>query len=229
MIPEIRKKLSSTYDFIANHYWPLLIIFTPILGIYEIIKIVLYKSLSENIFTNPSIIIFIINFFYNGLLLTLLIFIIDQIYTKNKFSFNDLIDFVLKHFLLISVSIFLIGILIKIGLFLLILPGIYAMTRLAIVPYLQCLDGIKIKESFQVSFEFSKKNTWIIFSSILIIYIPILFFVLLQKFISSQLVVSLISIFIHLLFIIEVILIYHFYIDIKENMKTFFGTINNSE
>ncbi|MEJ2544941.1 MAG: hypothetical protein P8Y99_12815 [Calditrichaceae bacterium] len=229
MIKEIKEKLSETNDFIANHFWPLLIIFTPIFGVYEILKIVIYRFLWDNIFVSYTVVIFIINFIFNGLLVLMVIFVIDQIYHKKKFSFSDIKSFIIKYFVMVSFSVFIIGILVQIGFLLLIVPGIYIMARLAIVPYLQSLDGIKLKESFQLSYELSKNNAWVIFICTSIIFIPILIFLLIQRGVSNQLVYSLLSILLHLIYIAEVVLIYHFYIDIKENMRAFFSSKNNSE
>ncbi len=222
MKTKIIAQLNITADFLKKHFWPLLILSIPVVIIYEVLKITMYQLDFSYDFINYSYIIFFVNFIYSGVFACILIYSLDKMYYSISFSLPDIKEFVVEKFFLIASSVFLIRTFISIGLILFILPGIYIMGRLAISPFLLGLDKVKFINSFRLSYEYSKNNTWIIFISLLIVSIPAIFLQMVQNFVQSQITMSILSIFIYLNYILESIVIYLFYVDIRASMiKTY--------
>ena len=218
MFSEIKLKISRTLSFIKKNIWPFFIICTPIVIIFKIMSPFVYEFNLWNMLSASDYILILLNFIYNGFYLIVLIFLINIMYEDKKFSINDVFIFIKQKFLGIALIIFIIKILTNIGYIFLILPGIYILSRLAIAPYLYSIDSCKIYNSFWLSITYTKKHVWKIFLTIIIINIPIIPLFIIQQLISNHLFISIISVFFQLYYIVEVVLFYIFYLDIKEFM-----------
>lgn len=218
MFSEIKLKISGTLTLIEKYIWQFLLICIPIILIYVIMSPIVYKFNLWNMISVSKYIPLVLNFIYNGFYLTILIFLINIMYENKKFSINDVFLFIRQKFLGIALIIFVIKILTNIGFILLILPGIYILSRLAITPYLFSIDGCKIYNSFWLSLTYSKKYVWTIFLTIIIINIPIIPVFIIRVLVSNLVIVSIISFLLQLYYIVEVVLFYIFYLEIKEFM-----------
>ena len=225
---EVTQKLNSTLDFIRKNYWPVFIISVPILIVNEIVNLILY-----NLFLDNENILFLLTFLFglllNGLLGVTLIFIIYNIHFKKSFTKSEISHFILKNIIYVSVCLFVINFVTRIGIILLIVPGIYLASRLAMTPYFLCLDNVKLIQSFNLSWEYSKKDFWVIFICISIIAIPAIFLLFIQVFIESQIIISIISILISINVIIGYILIFYFYLDIRSYLNRVYSNSDKNE
>ena len=222
------QKLNSTFDFVRKNYWPIFIISVPILILNEIINVVLYRLFLDN-----ENLLFLLTFSFglllNGLLGVTLIYIIYNIHLKKSFTRQEITDFILKNIIYVSVCLFIINFVTRIGIILLIVPGIYLASRLAIAPFFICLDNLKLIQSFNLSWEYSKKDFWVIFLSISTVAIPGILLLFIQAFSETQIIISIISILISINVIIGYILIFYFYLDIKSNLNQVYGKADNIE
>lgn len=214
----IKVKLTDTLDFVKKHYWPLLILSFPIVFTFEVLKIILYKIDMSSSISYFSFINILLYFLYSGVFVSVIVFSVDKLYNNIPFGFTELRTFLFRNFLILALSSFIIGILVRIGFILLVLPGIYILGRLAIAPFLIGLDKSKLLNSFYISFEFSKKDTWAIFLCLFVISIPAAILHFAQDFLVTQIMVSIFSLIIYLNYVVESVLIYLFYIEIKANM-----------
>lgn len=218
MIREIKLKIDATFALIEKYVWAFLIICTPIVTIYEVFRIFIYKLSIWYGFYNYEYIILLTNFIYNGFYLALLIFLIHLMYENKKSSINDLFLFIKQNWWGIALIVLVIQILTNIGLFLLILPGVYIFSRLVVAPYLFSIDGYKIYNSFRLSFIYSTEHIWTLFLTTIFLSIPVIPLIIIKRFVPSQILVSIITILMQLYYITGVVLYYLFYLEIKEHM-----------
>ena len=213
MLQAIIIKLHDTFEFSKKYYWQILIFTLPILVSFNILESIIPAVFpDENL---SSFLMLVLGFCYNGIFYTVLIYITDRLYKNKSISVDDIKEFIIKNFLPVTASLLAILFVSIAGLFLLIIPGIIMYSRLAITPYLLCLDEQKFQNSFNTSFQHSKPYTWIIFISSLIISLPEVILTL-GQFSSSQFLPSwIIIIFSYVISIFHIILLYYFYVDIK--------------
>lgn len=223
MLQAVIIKLHTTFEFSLKYYWPLLIFTLPLFVSYNLLEYIIPGVIPDK---NLNVFISIIlGFFYNGVFYTLLIYITDRIYNDKSISVSDIKEFIIKNFLPVTGSLLVILFVSIGGLFFFIIPGIILYSRLAITPYLLCLDDQKFQNSFHSSFIYSKPYTWIIFFSSVIISLPqvILTLGLYSTTFLSSWVVIILSYFISIL---HIVLLYHFYIDIKSQNANHYSQIN---
>jgi len=215
MILKIKEKINVTIDFTYQYYWPFLIICTPFIIIYRALLIILIRNYGALNSAGYSLLVLILNFIFDGFFLLLVIFLINTIHHKQKFSLKDINKFITDNFFTVALSIFLINLVTRIGLYLLILPGIYILVRLSLTPFLISLDNINLMRAFHLSFQLSKQNTWVMFFSILIVSIPAILFGIILQFTSNIVFSFLLNLILYGFYIVETILIYHFYLELK--------------
>ncbi len=216
MTNEITAKLKATVTFSKKYYWPLLLFSVPVILFFYILE-----SIIPLLVSNENVSLFfniMLTFIYNGIFYSLLIYIIDCLHNNKLVSVADIKIFVKNNFTQMAAAVILISLFSIAGLFLFIIPGIYLYARLAIAPYLLCLDQTGFQHSFYTSYQYSKRYTWLIFLSSLFISIPevILAF---DQFVTLYFSTWLYTIVSYLTSILQTILIYHFYSEIKTRIN----------
>ena len=214
----INIRLKAVYEFLAGNFKLLLIFSMPIALIYHFLYLLLGGPGEVLKFNFNTISQILLGFLYIGSLMTVMIYLVDGLTNKRKIDIEELKHFSKQNILIISISIFLVIILTNIGFLLLLIPGIYVFTRLASVPFLISLDKVKLFHSIDLSFEYSKKYTWPMFFCFMIITF-IQFNILAILAILQINVAGFIGTIVNALaYVVEIILVYHFYLDIKKDM-----------
>ncbi len=207
----INLRFKSVYEFIKKHYRILVIPYI-IVSIIYFIFLEISNNYVDNFFTISFFIIFV------GSFSTAVIYIVNSLYFDKNITTNNFILFMKNKTILVLISLLFIIIFTNIGFLLLIIPGIIISARLACVPLLISLDNVKLVNSFNLSYVYSKKYTWSLFICLLLIsIIPIQFglIISLYGYIKSYLIDAFV---LSLIYFLEVILVFHFYIDIKDQM-----------
>lgn len=218
MKDELKKKINQTLGFIKNNYWPLVIIGLPVFVILEIIGVSLTNMYLDNEDAFSALLTIIVQFFINGFVVLLFIYLINSVHTKTSFSLNDVINFVLKSIFPVSLAMWAIKLVTTLGLILLIFPGVYILARIAIAPFLISMDGVKLADAFRLSFKYSEKQSLLMALAILILSIPVAIAIIMRLFVEVQLAMSVFNIIINLSYVIEYVLIYFFYLEIRPMM-----------
>jgi len=214
----INIRLKAVYEFIAEHYKILLIFSVPIAFVYHLLFLLMGGPINILTFNLTALGQIFLGFLFIGTLMTVMIYIIDGLTNKRKIDVAELKHFTKQNIFIITISIFLVILLANIGFILLIIPGIIAFTRLASVPFLISLDKVKLFHSIDLSFEFSKNYTWPMFFCLLIITFIQFNVQAVLGFLQINLGGFVGTIINALVYIIEIILVYHFYLDIKRDM-----------
>lgn len=218
MRDEINIRLKEVYEYIRVHYNVLLTFCAPLIIVYYILRTMLIEptvpfGLDASLFAG-----FFMDILYNIILTTVVIYIINSLNNNQNINFDNLKGFFRKNIVLIASAMLLILLFTYVGLMLLIIPGIIVFTRLAAVPFLITFDNVKLMNAFKLSFEYSKRYTWPMFFCLVIISFVALNLSAILGFLGLK-PYGLIGTFIFsLTYVIDTILIYHFYLDIRSVM-----------
>ena len=214
----INIRIKAVYEFAAEHYKILLIFTMPIACIYHLLLLIVGGPLDILTFNFTTLIQIFLGFLFIGSLMTVMIYLVDNLTHKRKIDSEELKHFTKQHIIIITGSIFLVILLTNIGFLLLIIPGIIAFTRLASVPFLIGIDKVKLFHSIDLSFEYSKNYTWQMFFCLLIITFIQFNVRTILAFLQLDLGGFIGTIIDAIVYIIEIILVYHFYQDIRKDM-----------
>jgi len=214
----INLRLKQVYEYLTKHYRVILISTAPFIFLYYILGSALVRQASNNGMVYYLIADIFMSFIYLGSLVTVMLYVLETVYHQQPINGERLKDFLKKNILAVTWAVMIVMLFTYVGLILLIIPGIYIFTRLACVPFLVSLDNVKVINAIDLSFEYSRPYAWSMFFSIVIIsFIPLNLGSLLAL-LNINIAGFIGTVIISLTYLVDIILVYHFYLDIKKDM-----------
>ena len=213
----INIRLKQVYEYLSKHYRLILVSAAPFVFLYYFLGNILISPANDEGLVYFLIADVILSFIYMGSLVTVMIFVMDNMDQQHVIN-TERLKFFKKNILPVTWAVVIVMFFTYIGLILLIIPGLYIFSRLACVPLLVSLDKVKFINAIDLSFTFSKSYAWpMVFCLVIISAIPFYFGSLLAL-VNIGIAGFIGTIIISLTYLVNIILVYHFYRDIKKDM-----------